>query len=101
MHLKRILGGRLTIFEFAYPRGRHRQWVGGVEASLPIINWPSIPKDGDFKVLHHGVHNLPAETALIRRSVKKSVISFEQFSHTAYLFTRRGHFSGLMSTSYR
>lgn len=58
-----------------HPCGSHGQWVCCVETSLSIINWSSIPKDGYLKVLHHGVHDLPAKTTLIRN--KPTRVNYE------------------------
>ncbi len=45
----------------AHPCGCHRQWVGCIQALLPIVDWPAIPKDCHLKVLHHRVNHLPAK----------------------------------------
>lgn len=51
----------MNMNEYSYPTGGNRKWVCGVEASLPIINWKIVTKDGHLEMLNHGVHHLPVE----------------------------------------
>lgn len=67
IHFLIILSYQIQRF-ISHPCGSHGQRVGCVQTFLSVVNRSSIPKDGDLKVLHHGVHNLPVNIILIRQS---------------------------------
>lgn len=46
----------------SYPTSGDRKWVSSVEASLSIVNWQTVTKDGHLEMLNHGVHHLPEQT---------------------------------------
>lgn len=80
----------MLLFLPSHPCRCYRQWVGCVQALLSIVNWPTISKDRDLKVLHHRVNNLPVQhtkTVLVIDLLNKYYLNF-QTKQDSHLLTR-------------
>lgn len=59
----------------SYPTSGDRKWASSVEASLPIVNWQTVTKDGHLEMLNHGVHHLPRKTKKENKSPQSIYVS--------------------------